>query len=87
MTILVVLACLFILLPVGLPVAFAQGGIGLGMLICGGFSPLMAPQAILSTPDGFFSSGGTAVPADFDCTFQGCVGRDLFAAVQAWVGH
>ena len=37
----------------GLPVSFSLGFLGLAMLIFGGFSPLMAPQAILSTLDGF----------------------------------
>ena len=53
MTILIIILCLFSLLLVGVPVAFALGSIGLGMLIIGGFSPLMAPQAVLSTLDGF----------------------------------
>ena len=53
MSILLILAGLFALLLIGVPVAFALGGIGLAMLIGGGFSPLMAPQAILSTLDGF----------------------------------
>ncbi|MEL6207723.1 MAG: TRAP transporter large permease, partial [Pseudomonadota bacterium] len=51
MTILLILGALFLLLLAGVPVAFALGGMGLGMLLAGGFSPLMAPQAILSTQD------------------------------------
>ena len=39
MTILVIVVCLFSLLLIGVPVAFALGGIGLGMLFLGGFSP------------------------------------------------
>ena len=53
MTILIVLSLMFVLLLSGLPVAFSLGFLGLGMLVLGGFSPLMAPQAILSTLDGF----------------------------------
>ena len=53
MTILIVLSLMFILLLSGLPVSFSLGFLGLAMLIFGGFSPLMAPQAILSTLDGF----------------------------------
>ena len=53
MTILVVLTLMFVLLLSGLPVSFSLGFLGLSMLIFGGFSPLMAPQAILSTLDGF----------------------------------
>ena len=53
MTILLVLTLMFVLLLSGLPVSFSLGFLGLSMLIFGGFSPLMAPQAILSTLDGF----------------------------------
>ena len=53
MTILLIVICLFALLLIRVPVAFALGFIGLAMLLLGGFSPLMAPQAILSTLDGF----------------------------------
>lgn len=87
MTILLILACLFALLLIGLPVAFALGGIGLGMLVYGGFSPLMAPQAILSTLDGFILLAVPLFLLMSNILLKGGVGRDLFAAVQAWVGH
>ena len=47
MTVIMVLGVMFALLLAGLPVAYSLGVLGLGMLIIGGFSPLMAPQAIL----------------------------------------
>ena len=50
---LTIILVMFALLLASLPVAFSLGSLGLGMLITGGFSPLMAPQAILSTLDGF----------------------------------
>ena len=53
MTILLILGVLFALLLLGVPVAYALGGLGLGRWLLGGFSPLMAPQAVLSTLDGF----------------------------------
>ena len=56
MTIILTLAAMFGLLLIRVPVAFALGGLGLAMLILGGFSPLMAPQAILSTLDGFIGN-------------------------------
>ena len=87
MSILLILACLFALLLIGVPVAFALGGIGLGMLILGGFSPLMAPQAILSTLDGFILLAVPLFLLMSNILLKGGVGRDLFAAVQAWVGH
>ena len=47
-TILILLA-LFTLLLMRVPVAFALGGLGLVLLLIGGFSPLMAPQSMLGT--------------------------------------
>ncbi|MEO0893945.1 MAG: TRAP transporter large permease subunit [Pseudomonadota bacterium] len=87
MTIVLILAGLFFLLLMGVPVAFALGGLGLAMLILGGFSPLMAPQAILSTLDGFILLAVPLFLLMSNVLLKGGVGRDLFAAVQAWVGH
>ena len=53
MKLVTILFVMFALLLASLPVAFSLGGLGLGMLLAEGFSPLMAPQAILSTFDGF----------------------------------
>lgn len=77
MTILLIIAVLFSLLLVGVPVAFALGGIGLGMLILGGFSPLMAPQAILSTLDGFILLAVPLFLLMSNVLLKGGVGRDL----------
>ena len=69
---------LFGLLLVGVPVAFALGGMGLVLLYLGGFSPLMAPQGILSTLGGFIL---LAVPLFLlmgNVLLKGGVGRDLF---------
>ena len=87
MTIALILLALFALLLLGVPVAFALGGLGLAMLFAGGFSPLMAPQAILSTLDGFILLAVPLFLLMSNVLLKGGVGRDLFAAVQAWVGH
>ncbi|MEM6355392.1 MAG: TRAP transporter large permease subunit [Pseudomonadota bacterium] len=87
MTVILILGGLFALLLAGVPVAFALGGIGLAMLLAGGFSPLMAPQAILSTLDGFILLAVPLFLLMSNVLLKGGVGRDLFAAVQAWVGH
>ncbi|GMG84031.1 TRAP transporter large permease subunit [Paralimibaculum aggregatum] len=87
MTVALILLALFGLLLAGVPVAFALGGIGLGMLLAGGFSPLMAPQAVLSTLDGFILLAVPLFLLMSNVLLKGGVGRDLFAAVQAWVGH
>lgn len=87
MTIILILTALFVLLLLGVPVAFALGGMGLAMLILGGFSPLMAPQSILSTLDGFILLAVPLFLLMSNFLLKGGVGRDLFGAVQAWVGH
>lgn len=87
MTVVVVIAALMGLLLIGVPVAFALGGIGLAMLALGGFSPLMAPQAVLSTLDGFILLAVPLFLLMSNVLLKGGVGRDLYAAVQAWVGH
>jgi C4-dicarboxylate transporter, DctM subunit len=87
MTVLLVIAALFALLLIRVPVAFALGGMGLAMLVLGGFSPLMAPQAILSTLDGFILLSVPLFLLMSNILLKGGVGKDLFAAVHAWVGH
>lgn len=87
MTSVLILAGLFSLLLLRVPVAFALGGLGLTLLLVGGFSPLMAPQAILSTLDGFILLAVPLFLLMSNILLKGGVGRDLFAAVHAWVGH
>ena len=87
MTVIAILAALFTLLLARVPVAFALGGLGLALLLAGGFSPLMAPQAILSTLDGFILLAVPLFLLMSNILLKGGVGHDLFAAVQAWVGH
>jgi len=86
-TVVIILASLFTLLLARVPVAFALGGLGLALLILGGFSPLMAPQAILSTLDGFILLAVPLFLLMANVLLKGGVGGDLFAAVNAWVGH
>ncbi len=87
MTAALILAALLILLALGLPVAFALGGLGLLLLLAGGFSPLMVPEALLSTVDNFILLAVPLFLLMSNLLLKGGVGRDLFEAVQAWVGH
>lgn len=87
MTVAIVLASLLGLLLAGVPVAFALGGLGLVLLMMGGFSPLMAPQAVLSTLDGFILLAVPLFLLMSNVLLKGRCGRDLYQAVQAWVGH
>ena len=96
MTIILILATLFALLLIGVPVAFALGGMGLGMLLIGGFSPLMAPASDPVDAGRFHPAGGAAVSADVQHPAQrrrrarsvrrgACLGRAL--ARRAGGGH
>ena len=87
MKLILILGLVFALLLASLPVAFSLGSLGLGMLLGGGFSPLMAPQAILSTLDGFILLAVPLFLLMSNILLYGGCGRDLYAAVQAWVGH
>ncbi len=87
MEVLLILAALFALLLIGVPVAFALGGLGLGLLLIGGFSPRMASTSLLSSLDSFILIAVPLFLLMSNVLLRGGVGRDLFAAVQAWVGH
>ena len=87
MTTIAILAVLFTLLLLRVPVAFTLGGLGLVLLMIGGFSPLMAPQAILDTLDGFILLAVPLFLLMSNILLKAGVGKDLFAAVHAWVGH
>ena len=87
MTVILILITLFSLLLIRVPVAFALGGLGLALLLLGGFSPLMAPQAVLSTLDGFILLAVPLFLLMSNILLKGGVGKDLFGAVHAWVGH
>lgn len=82
-----ILAALFALLLAGVPVAFALIALGGALLALGGFSPLMVPQGLLSTVDNFVLLAVPLFLLMSNVLLKGGVGRDLFAAVQAWVGH
>ena len=87
MKLVTILFVMFALLLASLPVAFSLGGLGLGMLLAEGFSPLMAPQAILSTLDGFILLAVPLFLLMSNVLLYGGCGKDLYSAVQAWVGH
>ena len=87
MKLITILVVMFALLLASLPVAFSLGSLGLGMLLAEGFSPLMAPQAILSTLDGFILLAVPLFLLMSNVLLYGGCGKDLYSAVQAWVGH
>jgi len=87
LTVLLILGGLFALLFAGVPIAFALGGLGLVMLVLADLSPFMVPQALYSTTDNFVLLAVPLFLLMSNVLLKGGVGRDLFAAVQSWVGH
>ncbi len=87
MAALVILLALLGLLLVGIPVAFALGGLGLILMWLGDLSPFMVPQALYSTTDNFVLLAVPLFLLMSNVLLKGGVGRDLFNAVQSWVGH
>ena len=71
MTAFLILLALMALLFAGVPVAFALGGLGLVLMWLGDISLLAVPLFLLMS----------------NVLLKGGVGRDLFNAVQSWVGH
>ncbi|MCG8445827.1 MAG: TRAP transporter large permease [Hyphomicrobiales bacterium] len=87
MTSVLILGALFALLLAGVPVAFALGLLGFALLIMADFSPLIVPQGYLSAMDNFILLAVPLFLLMSNILLKGGVGRDLFSAVQAWVGH
>ncbi|MPZ11820.1 MAG: TRAP transporter large permease subunit [Kiloniellaceae bacterium] len=87
MTAVLILIGLMVLLASGLPIAFALGGLGLAMLVLGGFSPVMVAQGLYSTTDNFILLAVPLFLLMSNVLLKGGVARDLYAAVQSWVGH
>ena len=82
-----ILFSLILLLLLRVPVAFTLGGLGLAMLVLGGFSPIMVPQSLYSTMDSFELLAVPLFLLMSNILLKGGIGRDLFAAVQSWLGH
>lgn len=87
MTVISILLALFVLLLIGVPVAFALGGLGVALLLIGDFAPRIAATGLLSSLDSFILIAVPLFLLMSNILLRGGVGRDLFAAVQAWVGH
>jgi len=87
MTAALILAALLVLLALGVPIAFSLGMLGLSMLYLADFKLVMVAQGLYSTMDNFIL---VAIPLFLlmsNVLLKCGVGRDLFAAVQSWVGH
>jgi C4-dicarboxylate transporter, DctM subunit len=87
MTTVLILFALLALLLVRVPVAFALGGLGLLLLWFKGINVVMVPQALYSSADSFVLLAVPLFLLMSNILLKGGVGKDLFNAVQSWVGH
>lgn len=87
MTLAIVVLVLLILLFSGLPVAFALAGLGTAMLMIKGLPLIMVAQNLHGAIDNFILLSVPLFLLMSNILLKGGVGRDLFEAVQSWVGH
>ena len=87
MTTFLILLTLLGLLFIRVPVAFALGGLGLMLLWLKDINVVMVPQALYSTADSFILLAVPLFLLMSNILLKGGVGKDLFNAVQSWVGH
>ena len=83
----VILAALIGLLLLRTPVAVALGSLGVILLWFKGFPLVSVPQRLYGTMDSFELLAVPMFLLMSNVLLRGGVGRDLYAAVQSWVGH
>ena len=82
-----IIGALLGLLLLRVPVAFAMGALGVVLLWLKGFPLVAVPQRLFGTMDSFELLAVPLFLLMSNVLLKGGVGRDLFASVQAWVGH
>ena len=82
-----IVCALLALLFLRVPVAFALGSLGMVLLWLKGFPLIAVPQRLFGTMDSFELLAVPLFLLMSNVLLKGGVGRDLFASVQAWVGH
>lgn len=87
MTIFLLIAALLALLLLRVPVAFALGALGVALLWIYPLPLNAVPQRLYGTMDSFELLAIPMFLLMSNVLLKGNVGRDLFAAVQSWVGH
>ena len=82
-----ILFALLVLLVLRTPVAIALGGLGVILLALKGLPLVAVPQRLYGTMDSFELLAVPLFLLMSNILLKGGVGRDLFSAVQSWVGH
>ncbi|MDA4844298.1 TRAP transporter large permease [Hoeflea poritis] len=87
MTAAMIICGLLLLLVLRVPVAFAMGGLGVFLLWIYPLPLNAVPQRLFGTMDSFELLAVPMFLLMSNVLLKGNIGRDLFAAVQSWVGH
>ncbi|MCP3944126.1 MAG: TRAP transporter large permease [Desulfobacteraceae bacterium] len=87
MTTIFILIFLLLLLFLRIPVAFCLGGLGLFLLILKGFPPVIVPFCLFSSIDSFVLIAVPLFLLMSNILLKGDISKDLFTAIQSWVGH
>ena len=82
-----ILTALLAILMLRTPVAFALGGLGVILLAIKGMPLVAVPQRLHGSMDSFELLAIPMFLLMSNILLKGGVGRDLYAAVQSWVGH
>ena len=82
-----ILGFLIFLLIIRIPEAFALGGLGVMLLAYKGLPLVAVPQRLYGTLDSFELLAVPMFLLMSNILLKGGAGRNLFAAVQSWVGH
>ena len=83
----IILVALLVLLLLRTPVAFALGGLGVILLALKGLPLVAVPQRLHGSMDSFELLAIPMFLLMSNVLLKGNVGRDLYVAVQSWVGH
>jgi C4-dicarboxylate transporter DctM subunit len=87
MTLLYIAIALLLLLFLGVPVAFSLAGLGAALLAIKGLPMAMVAQNLQGALDNFVLLSVPLFLLMSNILLKGGVGKDLFEAVQKWVGH
>ena len=87
MTAFITLFLLILLLVARVPVAFALGGLGVFLLAYFPLPLMGVPQRLYGTMDSFELLAVPLFLLMSNILLKANVGKDLFAAVQSWIGH
>ncbi len=82
-----IIGSLIALLMLRVPVGFAMGALGAVLLAMKGLPLVAIPQRLFGSMDSFELLAVPMFLLMSNVLLKGGVGRDLFSAVQAWVGH